>query len=162
MILDVLQKGDIIGVYSALKHHKNNYSVIVLSEKVEIYKIMKAHILLYFGGYFGPIPEALKGIDCIQQNNFHMKISLIERFNIEEVKTLKFVDDNIKGNYIQKKLIDESEILNNLKDAWKELEKLSGKINDFKSSLMSNNETKEKIELLAKLKKEESDQRKKF
>jgi hypothetical protein len=161
IILDELNKGDIIGVYSALKHHKNNYSVIVLSEKAYIYKIMKAHILLYFGGYFGPIPEALKGIDCIQQNNFTTKINIIEKLNKEDLilKDLRFVDESQKTFQVQKKTIDESDIFNNLKDAWKELEKLSTKLNDFKSSLMNNNETKEKIDLLEKLKKTESDQR---
>jgi predicted Rossmann-fold nucleotide-binding protein len=123
---------------------------------------MKAHILLYFGGYFGPIPEALKGIDCIQQNNFMTKINIIENINKEEIKNLRFVDESQKSIHVEKKTIDESDIFNSLKDAWKELEKLSSKLNDFKSSLMNNNETKEKIDLLEKLKKTEKDQRKIF
>jgi hypothetical protein len=157
IILDELKKGDVFGVYSAIKHHKNNYTMIVLSEKAEVYKIMKAHCLLYFGGYFGTIPEALKGIDCIQQNSLMNKLNLIEKSEFEVLKGLNYIDDSYKNFTNSKKVVDESEIQNNLKDAWKELENLSSKINDFKSSLLKNNETKEKIDLLEKLKKEEKD-----
>lgn len=155
--LDELLKGDIFGVYSAIKHHKNNYTVMVLSEKVEVYKIMKAHCLLYFGGYFGLIPDALKGIDCTQQNCYANKINYIENATLENLKKLSYIEDSYKHFPVSKRLIDESEINNNLKDAWMELNNLSNKINDFKSNLFKNNETKEKIELLEKMKKEEKD-----
>ena len=155
VILDELSKGDVFGIYSAIKHHKNNHTVLVTSEKAEVYKIMKAHCLLYFGGYFGTIPEALKGIDCIQQNNLKNKLNLMDRADFQNIISLKYVDESCKNYDNHRKVIDESEINNILKDAWKELENLSSKISDFKNNLFKNNETKEKIELLEKLKKEE-------
>ncbi len=157
VVLDELYIGDVFGIYSAIKHHKNNHTVIVTSEKAEVYKIMKAHLLLYFGGYFGTIPEALKGIDCIQQNNLFNKLNLIERADFHKLISLKYIDDSSKNYVNQKKVVDESEIINHIKDAWKELENLSIKISDFKTNLFKNNETKEKIELLEKLKKEEKE-----
>jgi len=160
VILDELSKGDVFGVYSAIKHHKNNHTVIVTSKKAEVYKIMKAHCLLYFGGYFGTIPEALKGIDSMQQNNIINKINFIDRADIDNIKKLKFVDENSKNYENRRKIIDESEITNNLKDAWKDLENLSNKISDFKNNLFKNDETKEKIELLEKLKKNEKEDNK--
>lgn len=157
VILDELLKGDVFGVYSAIKHHKNNYTVIVLSEKAEVYKIMKAHCLLYFGGYFGTIPEALKGLDCSQHNSFVNKINIIEKADFRTIKRLNYIEESYKNYENYKKIVDESEINNNIKDAWKELENLSSKINDFKSNLFKNNETKEKMDLLEKMKKEEKD-----
>lgn len=157
VVLDELSKGDVFGIFSAIKHHKNNHTVLVTSEKAEVYKIMKAHCLLYFGGYFGTIPEALKGIDCIQQNNLLNKLNFIDRLDFPNIKSLKFIDETIKHYDTRKKIIDESEINNNLKDAWRELENLSNKISDFKNNLLKNNETKEKMELLERLKKEEKE-----
>ncbi len=158
VILDELSKGDVFGVYSAIKHHKNNYTVLVLSEKAEVYKIMKAHCLLYFGGYFGTIPEALKGLDSIQQNSFLNKINLIDKADNLTIFSLNYIDENYKNYENSRKNIDESEIFNNIKDAWKELENLSSKICDFKTNLLKNSETKEKIDLLEKLKKEEKNE----
>lgn len=158
VVLDELSKGDVFGVYSAIKHHKNNYTVLVTSEKGEVYKIMKAHCLLYFGGYFGTIPEALKGIDCIQQNCLLNKLNLIDSIEYKDIKNLKFIKEINKNYENQKKVIDESEINNTLKNAWKELENLSSKISDFKNNLFKNNETKEKMELLEKLKKEDKEE----
>lgn len=158
IILDELNKGDVFGVYSAIKHHKNNYTVLVLSEKAEVYKIMKAHCLLYFGGGFGVIPEALKGIDSIQQNSFLNKIQIIERLDSENIKNLNYIDKSYKNYENSRKTIDESEITNIIKDAWKELENLSSKITDFKTNLLKNNETKEKMELLEKLKTKEKEE----
>lgn len=160
VVLDELSKGDVFGIYSAIKHHKNNHTVFVTSEKAEVYKIMKAHCLLYFGGYFGTIPEALKGIDCIQQNSLLNKLNLIEREDFENILSLNYIDENSKNYESRRKVIDESEIFNNLKDAWKDLENLSSKISDFKTNLLKSNETKEKMELLDKLKKQEKEESK--
>ena len=162
VVLDELSKGDVFGIYSAIKHHKNNHTVLVTSEKAEVYKIMKAHCLLYFGGYFGTIPEALKGIDCIQQNNLQNKLNLIERADLKNLMSLKYIDESSKNYENRRKVIDESDIINNLKDAWKELENLSNKISDFKNNLFKNNETKDKMELLEKLKKQEKEDSKKI
>lgn len=157
VVLDELSKGDVFGIYSAIKHHKNNHTVIVTSEKAEVYKIMKAHCLLYFGGYFGTIPEALKGADCIQQNNLLNKLNFMDRLDLNKILSLKYIDETSKNFENRRKIVDESEINNNLKDAWKELENLSSKLSDFKSNLFKNNETKEKMELLEKLKKNEKE-----
>jgi hypothetical protein len=76
VVLECLSKGEIFGVYSALKHQKNNYTVVVLSDKAEVYKISKSHCLYYFGGSTGIIPESLKGIDTVQQVSIKNKLHL--------------------------------------------------------------------------------------
>ena len=159
IILDELNKGDVFGVYSAIKHHKNNYTVLVLSEKAEVYKIMKAHCLLYFGGGFGVIPEALKGIDSIQQNSFLNKIQIIERLDSENIKNLNYIDKSYKNYENSRKTVDESEITNSIKDAWKELENLGSKISEFKMNLLKTGTAKpgNALDVFAKMKTQESE-----
>lgn len=88
-----------------------------------------------FGGSGGDIPEALRGIDSSQQ------ISLLYKFNFLEndsdcnkiLQSFRYMPDDNAGN--AKRTVNESEIKNTVKDAWKELESLGSKINDFKTNL---------------------------
>jgi CRP-like cAMP-binding protein len=145
IILEHLKRGELFGIYSAIKHQKNNYSVIVLSEKAEVYRISKTNCLYYFGGSLGVIPEALKGIDSVQQNSIENKLKL---FNDGSLSYKPEITNFEKGG--EKKVIDESEIENNIKDSWKELENLSSKVNDFKAQLFNKKEN-----VLNKMRKEE-------
>lgn len=140
VVLEKFNKGDLFGAYSALKHQKNNYTVLVLSDKAEIYKLSKAHCLLYFGGSAGIIPEALRGIDTCQQLSLNHKINYLERcHNPEAISKFTFFIEEHHNSYNSKKPIDESIIENNLKNAWKELENLGSKISQFKDSLLNKN-----------------------
>jgi CRP-like cAMP-binding protein len=160
--LEKLSKGDIFGVYSALKHQKNNYSVTVLSEKAEIYKISKSHCLFYFGGSSGVIPEALKGLDSVQQVSLSYKIDFLERCkNLTQLQKFTFIHNEVMGDSKSlKKPIDESEITNVIKDSWKELENLGSKISEFKNSLLKPG-AKNNLDVFAKLKTENDTESKK-
>lgn len=139
----ILEKGDIIGAYSALKNHKNNVSVEVISDRLEVYRIFKGDIISLFGGVNGKIVEALRAIDSTQQIGFSIKLKYLER-------SLEFnLDNNIKMfNYIESGLIqqtkprhiDENKIINVLSEALKNVDtnKNTAKLNDLKASLIPN------------------------
>lgn len=137
VILEKFIRGDIFGVYSALKHHKNNYTAEVISEKASIYKIAKAHVLLYFGGSSGSLPNAFKGIDTVQQNSIKVKLEFLSNIPMENLNELmKFSYKKSKENSIPPKImVDETQINNFLKDAWKELESMESKVLNFKTNL---------------------------
>jgi len=140
IVIEKFKRGDIFGIYSALKHQKNNYSSVALSEKVSIYKIAKAHILLYFGGSSGNLPNTLKGIDSVQQNSLKEKLDFLLKSSLENSSELKrFEYKSIKDNEFveQKIIVDETPINNYLKDAWKELENLDAKVQSFKTNLFN-------------------------
>jgi len=140
IVLEKFKRGDIFGIYSALKHQKNNYSATVLSERVSTYKIAKAHILLYFGGSSGTLPNALKGIDTVQQNCLKDKVDHLTRS--DELKIFDFLSLK-EENVDPKVMVDESQINNYLKDAWKEVENLGSKVQNFKTNLFSKQIVKE-------------------
>ena len=50
IILEQLSKGDLFGINSVLKGQKNLYTVITLSDDIEVYRITKGNLLFYFGG----------------------------------------------------------------------------------------------------------------
>lgn len=56
------------------------------------------------------------------------------------LKAFNYLPDDNSGTV--KKNVDESEIKNTLKDAWKELENLDSKINSFKAGLFAPKGTK--------------------
>jgi hypothetical protein len=138
-------------VFSALKHQKNNHSVIVISDKAEVYKISKTNLLFYFGGSLGMIPESLKGIDTIQQNCFADKLAYLEGDN--DVSRFDYIEGDIEKN---KNLVDETEVVNSIKDAWKELEGLGSKLSDIKAQLLNKPKTN-KENLLSKIRKADED-----
>jgi CRP-like cAMP-binding protein len=142
VVLEKFNKGDVFGAYSALKHQKNNYTVVVLSERAQIYKLSKAHCIYYFGGSSGIIPETLRGIDNTQQSSIHYKLDFLEKSeNLELISRFLYIADEEENSTMPKKAIDESVIENKLKDAWKELENLGSKISQFKETLLNKNPT---------------------
>jgi hypothetical protein len=97
------------------------------------------------------IPESLKGTDAVQQNSFSEKFSYLENGSPEDISRFEYLDvDMEKG----KTLIDETEVVNSIKDAWKELEGLGNKLSDIKAQLLSKPGTN-KENLLAKIRKED-------
>lgn len=142
VILDRFTRGDVFGAYSALKHQKNNYTVIVLSERAQVYKISKAHVLYYFGGSSGIIPEALRGIDTAQQTSLNYKLDFLEKCeDLDSTSRFAYLNEENENSIQAHKPIDESVIENSLKNAWKELENLGSKISQFKDNLLKKNTT---------------------
>jgi CRP-like cAMP-binding protein len=163
VILETLSRGDVFGAFSALKHNKNNYTVRVLSEKAEVYKISKAHCLFYFGGSAGVIPEALKGIDSIQQVSINFKLNYLESTPNDMISPhLNFIYHDSHEQAL-KRTIDETEIDNSIKDAWKDLENLGSKISEFKNNLLKNNlGSKNSADIFSKMKSQDGDVESKF
>jgi CRP-like cAMP-binding protein len=151
IILEHLSKGEVFGINSALKGQKNFYTVITLSEDVEVYRIVKGNLLFYFGGSNGILPVNLKALGDLQDESCRIKIEYLKNLDInrnDEVDSLNnnygliFGDNEkiMKNKKIKKNenyfIIDEDSIKNNLFEAWKSCENLGNKISEFKSKLL--------------------------
>ena len=152
IILEFLSKGEIFGINSALKSQKNFYTVITLSDNVEVYRISKGNLLFYFGGNNGILPINLKALGDLQDESCRIKIDYLKKFDINNNKevndslinkfTLTLNDDErlVRNKKIKKNenyfIIDEDMIKNNLFEAWKSCENLGNKISEFKSKLL--------------------------
>ena len=152
IILEFLSKGEIFGINSALKSQKNFYTVITLSDNVEVYRISKGNLLFYFGGNNGILPINLKALGDLQDESCRIKIDYLKKFDINNNKevndslinkfTLSLNDDErlVRNKKIKKNenyfIIDEDMIKNNLFEAWKSCENLGNKISEFKSKLL--------------------------
>ena len=153
-ILEKFKRGDLFGVYSALKDNRCNYTAICLSD-VELYKISKSHLLFYFGGRSGIIPKNLSAIDSLQQISHEMKINYIKNHisDLNMIKSISLIfniDVKKENKGIQ---VNENEIKNNLFEAWKDLVNLDSKLADFKKSLLSSNDKKKKpIDIFERMK----------
>lgn len=135
-------KGDVIGAYSAIKDNKCNVTVEVLSDRMKVYKIFKGDILELFSGKAGKVSEALRSIDTTQQIGMILKYDYLEncikKDDIKGIHKIEYVESS-NTTMSKPKLFDESEIKNNLKEAYKALEAAkNNKINDLKSSLIPN------------------------
>ena len=157
IILEFLSKGEIFGINSALKSQKNFYTVITLSDNVEVYRISKGNLLFYFGGNNGILPINLKALGDLQDESCRIKIDYLKKFDINNNKevndslinkfTLILNDDErlVRNKKIKKNenyfIIDEDMIKNNLFEAWKSCENLGNKISEFKSKLLGGKTT---------------------
>ena len=135
-----LGKGDIIGTYSAIKDNKCNVTVEVISDRMKVYKIFKGDIFEMFGGKSGKVSEALRSLDSTQQIGMILKYDFLEncikRKNTKALLQIDYIESS-NAPLSKPKLFDESEIKNNLKDAYKALETAkNNKLNDLKSSLI--------------------------
>ena len=161
IILEQLSKGDLFGINSALKGQKNLYTVITLSDDVEVYRITKGNLLFYFGGNNGTLPLNLKALGDLQDESCIMKMNYLKKCfmdNIDYIKELLvnkkyalFFDSNeklIKNKKIKKNenyfIINEDSIKNNLFEAWKTCENLGNKISEFKQKLLGGKTTNKK------------------
>jgi len=151
IILECLSKGDVFGINSALKGQKNFYSVITLSEDVEVYRIVKGNLLFYFGGSNGILPVNLKALGDLQDESCRIKIEYLKNLDINKNDVMDSLNNNyglifgekeklMKNKKIKKNenyfIIDEDSIKNNLFEAWKSCENLGNKISEFKSKLL--------------------------
>jgi len=53
LILGTLKRGDSFGEHSALNDLPNPYTVEAFSKEVNLYKILRGHLIQYFGGIQG-------------------------------------------------------------------------------------------------------------
>ena len=152
IILETLSKGDIFGINSALKSQKNLYTVITLTDDVEVYRITKGNLLFYFGGNNGILPLNLKTLGDLQDESCKMKMDYLKNLNVDNNNYVKdlinkkyalIFDENeklIKNKKIKKNenyfIINEDSIKNNLFEAWKTCENLGSKISEFKQKLL--------------------------
>ena len=151
IILECLSKGDVFGINSALKGQKNFYTVITLSEDVEVYRIVKGNLLFYFGGSNGILPVNLKALGDLQDESCRIKIEYLKNLDINKNDVVDSLNNNyglifeekeklMKNKKIKKNenyfIIDEDSIKNNLFEAWKSCENLGNKISEFKSKLL--------------------------
>ena len=151
IVLERLSKGDVFGINSALKGQKNFYTVITLSEDVEVYRIVKGNLLFYFGGSNGILPVNLKALGDLQDESCRIKIEYLKNLDINQNNVMDSLNNNyglifgeneklMKNEKIKKNenyfIIDEDSIKNNLFEAWKSCENLGNKISEFKSKLL--------------------------
>ena len=151
IILEHLSKGEVFGINSALKGQKNFYTVITLSEDVEVYRIVKGNLLFYFGGSNGILPVNLKALGDLQDESCRIKIEYLKNLDINRNDVVNSLNNNyglifgdnekiMKNKKIKKNenyfIIDEDSIKNNLFEAWKSCENLGNKISEFKSKLL--------------------------
>ena len=151
IVLERLSKGDVFGINSALKGQKNFYTVITLSEDVEVYRIVKGNLLFYFGGSNGILPVNLKALGDLQDESCRIKIEYLKNLDINQNNVMDSLNNNyglifgeneklMKNKKIKKNenyfIIDEDSIKNNLFEAWKSCENLGNKISEFKSKLL--------------------------
>ena len=161
IILEQLSRGDIFGITSALRSQKNSYTVITLSDDVEVYRITKGNLLFYFGGNNGILPLNLKALGDLQDESCKMKMEYLKKCDIDNNNYMKdllnnkkyalIFDENeklIKNKKIKKNenyfIINEDSIKNNLFEAWRTCENLGNKISEFKQKLLGGKTTTKK------------------
>ena len=166
IILEKLSKGDVFGINSALKSQKNFYTVITLTDNVEVYRIAKGSILFYFGGNNGMLPLDLKALGDLQDNSCNTKINYLSKLNIDnndianllnEKFVIKFNENEklVRNKKIKRDenyfIIDEDTIKNNLFEAWKSCDNLGQKLSELKSKLLSGKNPAKKNNILAEV-----------
>ena len=82
IMIEQLSRGEVFGINSALKGQKSFYTVVTLTDNVEVYRILKGNILFYFGGSSGILPVAIKALDTLQDDSFHLKIDYLNRLTL--------------------------------------------------------------------------------
>ena len=147
IILEKLQRGDLVGIDSALKREKNFYTAVTLEENTEVYRISKGNVLFYFGGSSGILPVALKSLGELQDMSAQLKIEYLKKLNIFEEDIVNNINNNFGLIFPEKKImnnkynqnfsiIDENSIKNNLFEAWKSLDNLKKEVSDLKNKLL--------------------------
>jgi len=63
----------------------NPFSIEALSPKVEVYKILRAHFIKYFGGLQGEPVERLRAQILLKQNWLNSKLDLLMKMRVEQM-----------------------------------------------------------------------------
>ena len=90
IIIDKLTRGDVFGINTALKGLKSLYTVVTLTDNVEVYRIVKGNLLFYFGGSSGILPVSLKALGDLQDDSCELKIDYFKTidFSKKEIQNL--------------------------------------------------------------------------
>ena len=95
IMIDKLSRGEVFGINSALKGQKSFYTVVTLTDNVEVYRILKGNILFYFGGSSGILPVALKALGTLQDDSYHLTIDYLKSFDFSKNEIENKLKENI-------------------------------------------------------------------
>jgi CRP-like cAMP-binding protein len=76
--LGTLKRGDSFGEHSALNDLPNPYTVEALTKEVHLYKILRGHLIQYFGGVQGDPVLQMRGQILLRQNWLRGKVEYIK------------------------------------------------------------------------------------
>jgi CRP-like cAMP-binding protein len=76
--LGTLKRGDSFGEHSALNDLPNPYTVEALTKEVHLYKILRGHLIQYFGGVQGDPELQMRGQILLRQNWLRGKVEYIK------------------------------------------------------------------------------------
>ena len=117
LLLEKINKGDIIGINSAIDGIKNKYYFIILSEEAEFYRISKEDILYYYN-YDNELILDIKSIGDLQDMAFDNKINYLKNnINNKDIINKYKMNIEIKNNVFS--LVYEEPIDNILYQKWR-------------------------------------------
>ena len=117
LLLEKINKGDIIGINSAIDGIKNKYYFIILSEEAEFYRISKEDILYYYN-YDNELILDIKSIGDLQDMAFDNKINYLKNnINNKDIINKYIINIEIKNNVFS--LVYEEPIDNILYQKWR-------------------------------------------
>ena len=76
--MGTLKRGDSFGEHSALNDLPNPYTVEALTKEVHLYKILRGHLIQYFGGVQGDPVLQMRGQILLRQNWLRWKVEYIK------------------------------------------------------------------------------------
>ena len=117
LLLEKINKGDIIGINSAINGIKNKYYFIILSEEAEFYRISKEDILYYYN-YDNELILDIKSIGDLQDMAFDNKINYLKN-NINNKNIINKYKMNIELKNNVFSLVYEEPIDNILYQKWR-------------------------------------------
>jgi len=117
LLLEKINKGDIIGINSAIDGIKNKYYFIILSEEAEFYRISKEDILYYYN-YDNELILDIKSIGDLQDMAFDNKINYLKN-NINNKNIINKYKMNIELKNNAFSLVYEEPIDNILYQKWR-------------------------------------------
>ena len=117
LLLEKINKGDIIGINSAIDGIKNKYYFIILSEEAEFYRISKEDILYYYN-YDNELILDIKSIGDLQDMAFDNKINYLKNnINNKDIINKYIINIELKNNVFS--LVYEEPIDNILYQKWR-------------------------------------------
>ena len=117
LLLEKINKGDIIGINSAIDGIKNKYYFIILSEEAEFYRISKEDILYYYN-YDNELILDIKSIGDLQDMAFDNKINYLKNnINNKDIINKYILNIELKNNAFS--LVYEEPIDNILYQKWR-------------------------------------------
>ena len=151
ILLEKLERGEVMGINTALKGIKSLYNCIILTDEAEFYRISKGDLLYYFGGRNCESVLSLSNVGDLLDMALDKKIDYLKKINLEDINNKNLIINNFtikipknEINFINKGclIIYEDPIVNVLYEKLKDL-KLG--LSDFKNKLIG--QKKKRLEL---------------